>query len=381
VATVQHYTAVKVCKSQAQEIVEKASEDFYGYYRELSELGPSPEESSEILVLSVDGKGIPMKKEDLTPKTREAAEKTEEIERKRRRGKKSTKKRLKKGEKRNKKRMATVAAVYTVAPFVRVTCDIMGEFSGEDNISKVKRPKPEGKRVWASIESSKADVFDDLYDEALRRCGNNDKKIVFLSDGEKKLQMLAKKKLSKLGNVIIIHDIVHTIEYLWKATYAFNREGSLEAEEWVSERLLKILQGDVSQVAAGIRRSATLQRLSKIQRKPVDKAANYLLNHKKYMKYNEYLSNGFPIASGVIEATCKNLISDRFEKTGARWSLEGAEALLKMSALYLSGDEKNYWNYHIKKEQKRIWMQKKWSSPGCEKQDLYGAHIDEAVSF
>ena len=56
------------------------------------------------------------------------------------------------------------------------------------------------------------------------------------------------------------------------------------------------------------------------------------------MHYALYLSLGLPIASGVIEGTCKHLVKDRFEISGARWGLDGAEALLKLRAIYQSGD-------------------------------------------
>ncbi|MGA7936954.1 MAG: hypothetical protein WCA35_25590 [Kovacikia sp.] len=57
----------------------------------------------------------------------------------------------------------------------------------------------------------------------------------------------------------------------------FVSKGSKESEKWVSERLLKLLSGQASLVASGIRRSATLRGLSKDERKPVDKCADYLL--------------------------------------------------------------------------------------------------------
>jgi hypothetical protein len=40
----------------------------------------------------------------------------------------------------------------------------------------------------------------------------------------------------------------------------------------------------------------------------VDKCANYLLNHGAFLKYDDYLAAGFPIATGVIEGACRYLI-------------------------------------------------------------------------
>ncbi len=141
--------------------------------------------------------------------------------------------------------------------------------------------------------------------------------------------------------------------YLWKAAHAFFSSGSQESEEWVAERLLKLLSGQASSVAGGIRRSATLRELSDTQRQPVDKCADYLLKYKDFLHYDKYLAQGLPICSGVIEGTCRHLINDRMDRTGARWSLKGAEAVLKLRSLYASGDLDDYWTFHERQEQQR----------------------------
>ena len=151
----------------------------------------------------------------------------------------------------------------------------------------------------------------------------------------------------------IVLDVVHVIEYLWKAAYAFHDEGSRAAEAWVRERLLQILRGRAPHVAAGMRRSATLRGLTKRRRKPVDTAADYLLKYKRYLRYDEYLARGLPIATGVIEGACRHLIQDRLGITGARWSLQGAEAVLRLRALRASGDFDEYWRFHEAADQKR----------------------------
>jgi hypothetical protein len=60
------------------------------------------------------------------------------------------------------------------------------------------------------------------------------------------------------------------------------------------------------------------------------------------LKYGEALAAGFPIASGVIEGAWRHLINDRLDITGARWSLQGAESILKLRSLKSSGDFEGY---------------------------------------
>lgn len=58
------------------------------------------------------------------------------------------------------------------------------------------------------------------------------------------------------------------------------------------------------------------------------------------MRYDQYLAEGLPIATGVIEDACRHLVADRLDITGARWGrgLEGAEAILRLRSIITSGD-------------------------------------------
>jgi hypothetical protein len=78
------------------------------------------------------------------------------------------------------------------------------------------------------------------------------------------------------------------------------------------------------------------------------------------MRYHEYLDRGLPIASGAVEGACKHLIKDRMERSGMRWQIPGAEAMLKLRAVYLSGDMDEYWQFHKQQEQLRLYGQQHW---------------------
>jgi hypothetical protein len=55
------------------------------------------------------------------------------------------------------------------------------------------------------------------------------------------------------------------------------------------------------------------------------------------MAYGTYLEHGLPIASGVIEGACRCVVKDRMERSGMRWVMSGARAMLEMHCIYLSG--------------------------------------------
>ena len=154
-------------------------------------------------------------------------------------------------------------------------------------------------------------------------------------------------------DVTVVLDIIHVVEYVWKAAHVFHREGSPELACWAWTRVRRILEGRSSQVAAAMRRAATVAGLSSDTRKPVDTCADYLLKYAPYLHYDRYLAAGYPVATGVIEGACRYLVRDRMELTGARWRLVGAEAVLKLRALRASRDFGAYWDFHEAREYQR----------------------------
>lgn len=339
------HASAAVAKRQVEEVVQRAAHDFDSYYlgRRLAwptETGPS----SKILVLTFDGKGVPMRPADLRPATQAAAA--------RRQRKLAT--RLTKGEKRHVKRIAQVAAVYTIAPFVRTAEDLIRELRPETAPPPRPRPRPEGKRVWASLAKAPAEVIDEAFLDAASRDPKRRKRWVVLVDGhvDQLTRVRAAAKRHRV-TVTIVLDLIHVLEYLWKAAYVFHAEGSSEAEGWVTERLLWLLCGDAGQVIASIRRTATCRGLTPAARKPADTCADYIEGHKAYVQYDAFLQAGLPIATGVIEGACRYVIRDRMEITGARWSLDGAEAILRLRSLRASGDLDDYWRHHEQRELER----------------------------
>jgi hypothetical protein len=205
--------------------------------------------------------------------------------------------------------------------------------------------------VWASLLKGKTAVIQEVAEEMARRDPSQSLTRLALTDGERALQIRVEKKL----NVTLILDLMHVLEKLWKAAYVFHAEGSLEADLWVLDRTLQILFGNVGQVVKGIRQSVTKRRLSGPKRKTLDAVAHYLYRNRTRMRYDEYLAKGWPIASGSVEGACKNLIKDRMERSGMRWTAQMAEAIVQLRAIYLSGDFDRYWQFHIDQDQRRLY--------------------------
>jgi hypothetical protein len=71
-------------------------------------------------------------------------------------------------------------------------------------------------------------------------------------------------------------------------------------------------------VAGAIRRAATMAELDRAKRAGADAGATYLTNKSRYLDYPTALTEGWPIATGVIEGACCHLVKDRMDLTGAR---------------------------------------------------------------
>jgi hypothetical protein len=341
--TVARWTGVAITKDHALDIMHDAAQDFARFYTARCRRESREAQALPVLVLTSDGKGVLVRTQDLRPATRKRAMQQ----------KPSPKGVTAPPPRRHARRMATVASIYGVARFVRTPEELVEHFFPTGERPARSRPASKAKRLWASLKQPPEVVTRELFEEALRRDPDQMKEWVVVVDGDPH-QIARFRRLAKAYhvNLTIICDIVHVLGYLWKAGAVL--EAGEQVAVWVRERLHRVLLGKSSSVAAGMRRSATCRQLTTTAREPLDVCARYLLNHTPYLAYHDYLASGYPIASGVIEGACRYLVKDRMELTGARWSLEGAEAVLKLRAVKVSGDFSAYWTFYEQQQYERI---------------------------
>jgi len=338
-AAISRATGQQVGKRQVEELTARAAVDIEEFYATAEHTDPAPD---DVLVLTVDAKGIVMRPDSLRPATAKAAATA------------STKlaTRLSKGEKRNRKRLAEVGAVYDLQPVPRQATDVL---AGEGDEHPPPTPKAKNKWLTASVVDDAAHVVAGVFDEADRRDPDHRRSWVALVDGNNHQIDRIKAEASTRGiDVPIVIDLIHVLEYVWAAAWCFFTEGDPNAEAWVRQRTLAILHGRAVQVAAGIRRRASTSKLARPKRTKADECARYLVNKARYLDYPTALAAGWPIATGIIEGACRHLVADRMDITGARWSATGAEAVLKLRAVQANGDFDTYWQYHLDREQQRI---------------------------
>jgi len=248
--------------------------------------------------------------------------------------------------------MATVATVHSQAPVHRTPRQVLDSLFQTGATEPAPRTRPNHKRVWASLTADKDTFIADVKDEMRRRDPRHRRTWVILTDGERALQL---RVCETFTDVTLILDLLHVTEKLWKAAHALYREGSPEAQAFVYQRAKRILEGQVDQVVKGLKLIVTKRKLTGTNAKTLLDVAAYYRRNRQRMRYDTYLANGWPIASGSVEGACKNLIRDRFERSGMRWTPETAEALLRLRATYLSSDLDTYWQFHIKRDQQRLY--------------------------
>lgn len=325
---------------RAAEVMNRQMAEFAPSFRRDQPPPPTGEEG-ELVVFTADGKGVPMR--------RPCGEKP-------RHGQRRTK-----GQKANKKQMSYVGAVYTIDRFVRTADDVLDELARKE--IACDRPRPQHKQVAAEMTqviegeecNGRVTLFGELSEDVQARNPGGRKAVVAVMDGERALwDVLA----FFLPQAIGILDIFHVLERLWQAAHVFHAEGSCAAEAFVTSRLRMLLEGRVDSVLRGFGRLRVQHALSGTKRKALQTVIGYFANNRQHMQYDEYLAAGYPIGSGVAEGACRHLVKDRLEQTGMRWTVEGAQALLHLRALYLNGDWRSFVKYRIQHEQDQLYPYK-----------------------
>ena len=133
-------------------------------------------------------------------------------------------------------------------------------------------------------------------------------------------------------------DYWHAAEYVSRlADVLFRDERARQAWSRRMRQVLKERDRGVIRVLASAAQHAGKKQWSAGQEKEYWEAYNYLLRHSREMQYSAYRRVRLPIGSGVTEAGCKVVFTQRFKESGMTWSTEGGEVVLRLRLAGLSG--------------------------------------------
>jgi hypothetical protein len=312
---------------------------------QVSQAPPPADEEGEIFVQTADGKGVPIRRPaDAAPIMYHQHQP---------------------GPKPDRKKMATLGAVYSIDCFRRTAEEVVESLFRDPRQPrpKTRRPHARHKRMRAMLDhidgngdevAGRPAIFDWISAEMAARHAGSSKPIVCIMDGEESLWNM-RDVFQEEAPMIDILDLLHVTPRLWEAAFLFHPRRSDAAERFVRERVLRVLHGEVDAVVRGLRRMGTLQRLRGNKLTTLQTICGYLEKNRHRMRYHEYLAQGYPIASGVIEGACRQIVKDRLERTGMNWTVPGAQAMLDLRCIYLTHQWEPFMAFRIAREIERLY--------------------------
>jgi len=330
-------------RRRLEQAVVRAAADIPAFYAARI---PEPCTPGTLVALSADCKGTVMRPGALRAATAKAAARLGEM-----------RTRLSAGEKPNRKRMACLATVYDAGPADRRPHDVIAPPGGRHG-SRKPRPGPKALAKWlaGSVRKDPAGVIAAAFGEAEARDPGHRRAWVVLADGaERQLDLIRAEAARRNADIHIVIDLIHVLECIWKAAWSLHDAGDPAAEDRVAARALAALAGDSARVAEEITAQAGSAGLPASRRTGAGACVRYLSARHEHLRYDQALANGWPIATGVIEGACRHLIADRLDIGGARWGLDGAEAVLTLRAVISNGDFEEYRPFHLQREHHRLY--------------------------
>ena len=311
VTLMERWLGLKIPKGSLQSTSSQQALYVEDYY-EQRQMGPAPE-TDRILVVSADGKGIPMTQADSPP----------------------LRARRSKGQKKTAKKEAIVTTVYSVAPYVRDSRSILAALLPdqiEEANPRQPRPIPSDKQTFGTLDGKTA-ALSHLAQQVAQRDSSQFVHHVALTDGSAPLQQRAQEQFPTFTLVL---DIIHVTEHLWKAANACWGETSPDRLPWIRQALSWLLEDQIDSLLRDLQAQA--QGLPADKHQVLAQVSAYLHRNRSFMDYQRYLALGWPIGTGVIEGACRHLVKDRFEQAGMRWSKAGAQSLLDLRGVALNHD-------------------------------------------
>ena len=332
---IERFLGLRLSSRVVQDQILTDAADVETYYQQK----PAPETAGEaaVLVMQADGKGVPLIVEAETPAPV----------------------RLGKGQKRGHKKEAIVTTAYTIAPTARTPEAVLTSYynlsppTEKPLADRSNHPVPQNKHVWATLDG-KDSALQRLADHIQTREGPHIQQRVALCDGCEALQTRITTYFPDYAQIL---DFIHANEYLWDVGTALLGEDDQQRLPWMVQHTRQLLAGETPAVIAEFHDLAAQPATQARQREQLTKTANYFERNLPYMDYATYLAHGWPIASGVIEGACRHFVKDRCELSGMRWSLQGAERLLRLRAVAENDDWEAYHTYRKRQRHKRLYNQ------------------------
>jgi hypothetical protein len=186
-----------------------------------------------------------------------------------------------------------------------------------------------------------------LLEEVLRRWTRPLPRLAYITDGGYQQTRYYRQVLRRMSDPhhhrerlkwAWVIDYYHACEYIYKMADALFSDAK-RAQAWARKmcRWLKTKPKGIHRVlhsAAAIRRRRIVMGA---KRKQYRTAYNYLRKRIGFLDYYQYRRDHLPIGSGVTEAACKTVFTQRLKQSGMTWKPEGGQWIVDLRVIHLSG--------------------------------------------
>ncbi len=299
----KEFAEIEVTAKQVERVSEAAGEAVEAWHRKERELAMAGEALGDgnievpLLYVSYDGTGVPMvpwetagrkgKREDGSSKTRE----------------------------------------------VKLGCVFTQSATDEDGFAV---RDDDSTSFVGAIESS-AEFGDRIYAEAKRRGLDHAEKVVVIADGARYNWEIAALHFHGCTEIV---DLYHAREHLHELCALLKPKGTREFAKLEMQLRTWLDEGKVEKIIA---RAEKLLPEDEDRRNEAKKQIGYFRNNAARMRYGQFREQGLFVGSGVVEAGCKTVVGKRLKQSGMEWTVRGANAIIALRCLHLSGRTEEFW--------------------------------------
>jgi hypothetical protein len=182
-------------------------------------------------------------------------------------------------------------------------------------------------------EKAPSDFAQRVDREARRRSFDQARRRVVLGDGAPWIWNVADELFPGAIQVV---DLFHAKGHLWDVAKAIYGPGSDLGEQWAKQRRDELDEGKIDAVLAALRVHAE-------HNDEARKCLDYVTRNQNRMRYPQFRDLGVCTSTGVVEAGCKTAIGTRLKRSGMRWTVAGADAIIALRCCKLSGRFEDFW--------------------------------------
>lgn len=337
--------------------IEKTVLGLGGFAEEYLDHLPCPDNDGEVLVIQIDGKGIPTATEAELAKRRGKRPGRNGIKSARHRGRdkrrrRGDKPRRKQGDKAKNAKVVHMIVLYTLRPEV------------DDDGDRIL-VGPLNKRVYVCT-TTKRDAVRRARRLADKRgfAADSGKTVQILTDGDETYaEAIAQQFPNVAANELHTLDMLHAVEYLWEAAHLLEPDDRDRRKEWVDERRSEMCTDNLDQMLAAMRdrledlddtespRPAASKRKRKrgrpkkrkTQRQKLRDIMTYFEKRLHMMNYQTLAEADLEWATGIVEGAIRYTLSHRFDDGSMRWLQERSACLIHLRCIEING----YWDEFI----------------------------------